>query len=55
MGRVGGLLSPLTGSFRDDEGVGFVVTLEVDVDARLAVVKGRFGGIPFRGGDFCRG
>ena len=52
--RVGGLLSPLIGSFRDDEeAVGFVAVLSVDVDVRLAVVRGRFGGIPFRGGDFC--
>ena len=54
--RVGGLLSPLIGSLRDvEEVVGFVAALEVDVDARLVVVKGRLGGIPFRGGDFCMG
>ena len=54
MGRVGGLLSPLTGSCREVEAaVGFVAELGVDVDVRFAAVKSRFGGIPFLGGDFC--
>lgn len=53
-GRAGGLLSPSTGSFREvEDAVAFVAALGVDVDVRFAAVKGRFGGIPFLGGDFC--
>jgi len=54
VGRVGGLLSPLTGSCREvEDAVGFVAELGVDVDVRFAAVMSRFGGIPFLGGDFC--
>ncbi len=56
VGRAGGLLSPLTGSIREvDEAVDVVAGLgvDIDVDVRFAAVKGRFGGIPFLGGDFC--
>ena len=58
VGRVGGLLRPLPGVARDAEDVvDMGAGLGVVPAVRLAVVKGRFGGIPFRLGELgvvCR-
>lgn len=52
VGRVGGLLRLLPGVPRDTEdAVDMVAGLGVAPAARLAVAKGRLGGIPFRLGE----